>query len=303
MADTPRRAELAVAFVIREKLSWALPALRRLYSMAGTSFRLYFVDSRYPAAARPELDAFLSAQDNVVRIAAERFLYPNEALNLVLERAAEPYTLLLQNDVLIERGAPARLLRSAAALEADVVVPAILDNDNDARQPAPHRDSDDPVLFRATEEGIQGLPDPSPEWREGCRRIHYFENHCLLARTVALQAAAPFAPLSAVDHVEICVALWRQGGKAYADPKARVLFMDTPPLPLRPWEAPFFRFRWDPVRARLSHAYMRERWKVLNLFDKAPFVQRQHLALQPAALLDAYAPPFATDTWPEEFAA
>ena len=251
---------------------------------------------------RPQIDAFLAEKDNVVRIAAERFLYPSEALNLVLERATEPFTFLLQNDVLIGRGVPALLLESAAALGADVVMPVILDNDQQDGRPGQHRDSDEPVLFRDDAQGIRAWADTSPEWKDGCRRIHYFENHCLLARTAALRAAGPFTALSAYDHVEICLSLWRQGAVAYAQPRARVLFMDSPPLPLRAYECPFFRFRWDPVRARLSHAYMAGHWKMQNLFDKSPFVARQHLALQPGAVLDGYAPPFATDSAPEEFA-
>src|SRR4051794_34941306 len=110
---------VAVAFIIREKFAWSLASLKRLYALAGTPFTLYFVDGRYPAEVRPEIDAFLSDKDNVVRVAAERFLYPNEALNLVVGRAEEPFTFVLQNDILIGRDAPQMLLRSASELGAD----------------------------------------------------------------------------------------------------------------------------------------------------------------------------------------
>src|SRR3954469_25108584 len=130
---------VAVAFIIREKFAWSLASLRRLYALAGTPFTLYFVDGRYPTPVREGLEAFLAGKDNVVRIDAGRFLYPNEAFNLVLERASEPFVFQLQNDVLIERDTLRRLLDATAAVGADLMVPSVLDLQDG--KPALHRDA------------------------------------------------------------------------------------------------------------------------------------------------------------------
>ena len=78
--------EIAVAFIVREKFAWALASLKRLYALAGAPFTLYLVDGGYPPAVRAGLEAFLADKTNVVRIEVGRFLFPGEALNLVIER-------------------------------------------------------------------------------------------------------------------------------------------------------------------------------------------------------------------------
>jgi hypothetical protein len=86
----------------------------------------------------------------------------------------------------------------------------------------------------------------------------------------------------------------------YLDGHARALFMDTPPLPLRDYECAFYRFRWDRTRARLSQEYVRDKWRMGNLFDPGPFIERQHSALAPGKVLTGYASALEADQWPAE---
>src|SRR5215204_4545056 len=96
-------AGLAIAFVVREKFGWALPALRRLYAHTGEPFRLYFVDPGYPPQVREEIDRFLAGRD-VVHIRLPGFAYPNEQINAVLPRITEPWLALFKNDTLVGPG-------------------------------------------------------------------------------------------------------------------------------------------------------------------------------------------------------
>lgn len=264
---------LAVAFVAREKFSWSLASLRRLYALAGTPFTLYFVDGRYPHEARPGLERFLADKDNVVRVEADRFLYPNEALNLVLERAQEPYILLLQNDVLVARDAPAALLRAAQTRRCAVVAPVTLDAESGT--PAPHRE------------------------QEGAR---HFEMHCLLLELAAARSVGPLPPLSVHEHIDLGEALRGRGAEACFEDSARALFLASPPFPLRDFEQAYFRFRWDPARARLSQEHVRATWRLEALVDTTQFVARQQRALRPEGLLQRYASPFSDDLWDETLA-
>jgi GT2 family glycosyltransferase len=301
MAGVPPSAEVAVAFVAREKFAWSLASLRRLYALAGVPFRLYFVDGGYPPEVRPALDAFLADKSNVVRIAARRFLYPSEALNLALAGMAEPHVLLLQNDVLLGRGALASLLESAHRLQCDGVSPEVLDSASGA--PQAHHESSMPLAVHEREGLIWIEPEASSERREGYRRLHHFELHCMLFRTRSLRALAPLAPLNVHEHVDLALGLRQAGGMVYLDENARVLFMDTPPLPLRDYECAFYRFRWDRTRARLSQEYVRNKWRMGNLFDPLPFVERQHGALLPQNVLQRYDSALEADQWPAEISA
>lgn len=295
------RPETAVAFVIREKFSWALASLRRLYALAGAPFTLYLVDGVYPDAVRAALEEFLAGKDNVVRIEAGRFLYPSEALNAVVERISERYLFLLQNDVLIGRDTLKSLLQTAEEVGCDVVAPLVLDTD--AGVPGIHRDTANPVAVLEDAGRVYVARTAAPEWRQGRPRVHQFEMHCMLMSAEAARAVCPLPPLSVHEHIDLSVALWRLERAAYLDDRARVLFMDSPPLPLRDFECAYYRFRWDPMRARQSEGYVRSKWRLADLFDVMPFVARQHTALRPEAVLTRYETLFEPDLWPEEIAA
>ena len=242
------RPEAAVAFITREKFAWALASLKRLYALAGAPFTLYLVDGVYPPAVRAGLEAFLADKPNVVRIDARRFLYPGEALNLVVEQLAEPYLLLLQNDVLIGRNALGLMLETARELGCDAVVPQILDTDTGS--PAVHRATGFPVALceEAGRVHFDFAHAVDPQLRSGRARTDYFEVHCLLLGTAAARAVSPLPPLSVHDHIDLCVALWRLGMSAYLDERARVLYMDSPPLPLRDYEC----CTWTARRCRCA---------------------------------------------------
>jgi GT2 family glycosyltransferase len=293
----PSDPEIAVAFVIREKFSYALASLRRLYAFAGAPFRLYVVDSVYPDGVRTRLDQFLRDKADVVRIPAERFLYPTEAVNLVIERAREPYLFILQNDVLIAPGALQFALDTMKRLDCGVVSPVIYDVE--AGGPSLHRHTDAPAAI-LEENGLIHLTRAAvPERREDRERIHHLELHCLLMKTAAARAVAPLPPLNVHEHIDLCIALWRNGQTAYLDKRARVLYAGSPPLPLRDLEHAYYSFRWDVTRARQSHRYVRDRWRTADLFDPLHFVERQHTALQPSSILTHYDSVFDADIWPE----
>jgi hypothetical protein len=295
-AVTPQPAEVAVAFVVREKFAWALASLQRLYALAGVPFRLYFVDGGYPREVRAALDEFLADKTNVVRITARRFLYPAEAWNLALAGVTEPYVFLLQNDVLIGRGALASL-----RLDCDGVAPDILDSAKGV--PQAHHESSLALAIRERDGRLWIEADPAPESRDGYRRLHHFELHCLFLKTRTLRALGPLPPLSVHEHVDLALSLWREGKTVYLDEGARVLFLDTPPQQLRDYECPFYRFRWDLGRARLSQGYVQHKWRMGNLFDAMPFVERQHAALAQERVLSCYASVLEADKWPAEISA
>jgi hypothetical protein len=296
-----QQPEVAVVFHIRHRFAWTIATLQRLYALSGAGFRLYLIDGVYPQEVREALDAFLADKTNVVRIAARRFLYPNEALNLALARVTEPYAFLLQNDVLISRDALASALATLRRLDCDVVSPEVLDNV--AGAPAAHHESSAALVIRERADGIWVEPDASPEQRDGYQRLHHFEMHCLLLKAEVLRAVGPLPPLNVHEHVDLAVALWRQKRTVFLDRASRALVIDTPPGPLRDYECPYYRFRWDAGRARQSQELVRQRWRMANLFDVMPFIREKHTALQPPAVVAGYDSALETDRWPAEISA
>jgi GT2 family glycosyltransferase len=290
--------DVAVAFASWGTFSSALTALQRLYALACAPFTLYVVDSGWPAPVQQVLDEFLQTKDNVVRIGADRFLYPSEALNLIAGRVREPKILVLHNDILIGRGALARLSRSMDDLGADVVVPTVLDLERGI--PAQHRDADEAVAFVDREAKIHGVPETTPRWRQGCRQVDFFEFHCFLVRADALRAVLPLPPLNVHEHVDLSIALWRLSKTTFLETRARVLYAGSPPLPLREFERRYFAFRWDPERAKQSDVYVRNKWHIAKLYDAMNFIEHQQRALAPEAVLVRYDSVFAADEWPEE---
>jgi hypothetical protein len=293
--------EVAVAFTIRHKFIWTLASLRRLYALAQVPFRLYLVDGGYPSEVRPSLDEFLADKRNVVRLTARRYLHPNEALNLALRGITEKYVFLMQNDVMIDCDALPSAVETAKRLDCDVVSPEVLDNA--AGTPAPHHESSAALAIRERADGVWVEPDGSPEQRNGYRRLHLFEMHCLLMKTEALRAIGPLPPCNVHEHIDVAIAWWRQGRSVYLDEGSRVLVMDTPPEPLRDYEVPYFRFRWDRTRAQQSQEYVRSKWRMANLFDVTPFVDEKHAALLPDSIVTRYASPLETDQWPARISA
>ena len=292
--------EIAVAFVVREKFSWALASLRRLYAIAGAPFTLYFVEGFYPPAVLAEIDAFLAGKDNVVRIQAGRFLYPNEALNLVIERFTEPWLCLLQNDVMISGGILAQFLKSARALDCGLLMPATLDVEQGA--PALHRETDAAWDIVETAGRAAVVVVDEPEIRHGCMATWQFEKHCLFMSGAAARAVWPLPPLNTREHIDLAMRLKRGGFTGYLDPLAQAMYVPTPPMPLRDFECDYFRFRWDMLRARQSHDYVRETWHIDELQDAMRFCADQNRALTPQAVLRNYTAVSELAPWPEQFA-
>jgi hypothetical protein len=118
-----------------------------------------------------------------------------------------------------------------------------------------------------------------------------------------LRAAGPLPPCNVHEHIDVALAWWRQGRSIYLDERSRVLIMDTPPEPLRDYEIPYFRFRWDWTRARQSQEFIREKWRMANLFNVMSFVEEKHSALRPETIVTRYESALEADQWPAEISA
>jgi len=288
--------ELAVAFVVREKFGWALAALRRLYAHTGEPFRLYFVDPGYPPAVCKEIDSFLEGRD-VVRIKLPGFAFPNEQMNAVLPRVAEPWLAIFKNDTLV---APRwlELLREACARhEAAVAFPMLQETKDGAV--VLHRD----LMTRMVFTDVGGRLDvlrlakegELPVDADGVHKVHLVETHGLLYRTEVARGLWPLPLISARNHLDISINLWRRGITVVHDP--RVVMTSVFP-PIRDYDLSFFKQRWDQHAAYESHVYIHRRWGVVKVPNALPFI-RDHLEYaQHERVQRNYASPSEQDIYP-----
>ncbi len=271
-ALVPNRPDIAVAFIIREKFGWTLESLRRLYANCPEPFTIYIVDCGYPPEIRAGMEAFLESRAHVEWIDADRFLYPNEALNLVTARATEPFLCKIENDVFVEPGFLGFLSETSRALDCEIVAPLTLEAEP-GKAPVPHRDEDGGTRGRFEREPdgrVAVFERRSPDTEAGHTRVHRFELHAMLLKTEALRAMSPLPALNSREHLDLAMRAWTAGFRAYFDPRAVATYVYPP---IHGFDREYFRFRWDPAMALRSHAYVKATWNIRRMPRAMEFVR------------------------------
>lgn len=260
---------VAIAFVVREKFAWALPALQRIYRYTKEPFQLYFVDCGYPPELRSEIQTFLADFDNVTWIERTTYLYPNEALNLVIKRARESYLCLIQNDVLIEENFMSELLDTFVQQGCDIVWPMTYELEGGKREP--HRD--EYTDTRIEEQGdtfkVQQPKSPDEIENTAVRRIDHFEMHCLMFTRKAAESLAPFPRINTREHIDCAVCAYKKGLIVFANERARANYV-LPPI--HDFDADYFAFRWDAQLADASHREVALRHRISPMPSAMGFV-------------------------------
>ena len=287
---------LAIAFAVREKFGWALPALRRLYAYTGEPFTLYFIDPGYPSAVRAEIDRFLEGRGPVEVIKLPGFAFPNEQFNAALPRVTEPWVALMKNDTLVEPRWLALLMEACERHRAAVGFPMLHETRDGAV--IEHRDLMTRMMFVEAGARVDVLrPAPAgelPPDADGVHRVHLMETHGLLFRSEVARSLWPLPLISSRNHLDISISLWRRGIAAVHDP--RVVMTSVFP-PIRDTDLDFFRRRWDLHAAYESHVYIHRRWAVIKVPNAMPFI-REHLEYaEPDRVIRDYAGPSETDTY------
>ncbi|MEO8431347.1 MAG: glycosyltransferase [Acidobacteriota bacterium] len=265
MPATPTEP-VTVIVVPRERFSVARRALETLYRETEVPFRLIYVDAGSP----PDLAAHLERESRRLGfdlVRREAFLSPNEARNLGLSRATGRYVVFADNDLLVSRGWLSALVSCAEETGADLVGPlygigepekgrvhmaggtARIEEKNGSRTlREEHRFAG--RLLREVETGLR---------REETELVEF---HCMLARLETLRTLGPLDEeiLSTGEHVDLCLAVRKQGGGVWIEPAARVTYI--PPPPLLPMDRAYFRLRWSERWTRRSFDRFRVKWQL-----------------------------------------
>jgi hypothetical protein len=268
---------ITIGFVPRERFSVASKCLQRIFDCTPIPFNLTVVDCNIPQVYWQQMEMVLRNRGNVRVIRVDRYLLPNQAKNLVIQKSTDDFICLMENDVLVEECWLTNLIAACEEHPADVAVPLILEG-----QGGPvHFDNNLGHIKMAQQSDglkIEIVPRSTPKELDSSasrRSTHFMEVHCLLFRRKVFSRIGPFdETLNTREHVDLSLALHSAGVPVVFEPKSRVTFL--PPPFVEPDEREYFYFRWDIERATMCHDRIRERWNLLNLPSSIDFVKEQH---------------------------
>lgn len=262
--------DVAVAFIVREKLSVAFAALDALCSHTPRPFTLYLLRTAYSDAQTEAMIARASQCARVITVSTPGFILPSQALNLVCDRASEGYICVVENDVLVEPEYLTKMLSVAQQTRCSFVTPRILEGYTTGIH------FDPPVSFIERRNGelsstLVRNPRPGFPPIETIRRVYHLEKHCFLARTADLRALGPFEPfLTTGSHYDLAYRAFCANQVIYLTPHARVRFIAGP---ITASDQALFSWRWNLKRAESSNEYLRKKWNVRDFKSTVPFVK------------------------------
>ena len=246
-------SDVTIVVVPREQFSKAQISLESIYAATPQPFRLVYVDGNSPRSLRRYFEQQASALGFKL-IRTENYLTSNEARNIGLGEIRTKYVAFIDNDVFVQPGWLAALLRCAEETDAWVVGPLYCYG-TDGLDGKPHtvhvagadlRFVDDDRTRRLKEKG-RHVNRPVAEVRCALRRepIDLVEFHCMLVRTDTFDRLGPLDEklLSFCDHVDFCLAVRQAGGSVYFEPDAVVTHLAPPPF--APMDLPYFLLRWS----------------------------------------------------------
>ena len=254
----------SIVVVPREQFSVTERALDALLERTPEPFQLVYVDGNSPPAVRDLLRA-RAAEHGFELVRTERYLTPNEARNLGLERATGEHVVFVDNDLIVSDGWLPPLLACARETGAWIVGPLYLEGEPEERiihmaggtceftGVAPRRGL-------RTEHLLQHVHLDSLETPLGRTACDFVEFHCMLLTRGALDAVAPFDErlMNTREHIVACLDAAERGGGVWLEPASVVTYKAPPPLARA--DAPYFLLRWSERWTRTTLRYFIERY-------------------------------------------
>jgi GT2 family glycosyltransferase len=242
-------ARVTIIVTPRERFNVALDSLDSILAHTAEPYELVYVDGRSPRRVRQGV-AERAARHGFRVVRTDRYLSPNEARNLGVADVRTPYTVFVDNDLLVTDGWLSTMVACAEETGAWAVGPLYFEGDpaeevihmaGGVMQLAgePGRRS-----FK-TEHRFQGTPlgDVQDDVRRG--PCDFVEFHCMLVRTEAVRGLGPLdeSLRSTREHLDLCLAIHDAGGEVWFEPASRVTYSTPPPVALR--DVPYFWLRWS----------------------------------------------------------
>jgi len=255
---------LTVIVSAREVHAQAETSLRSVLAETSLHFELIYLDIASPPAEARTIAA-TCAKHGFAVVRYDAPIAPSLARRDVLDQVKTPYVLFIDNDVLVEPGAFAKLVACAEETGAGIVGPLYLIGD-ETRPVAIHMAGgrlyrDERNAFYAERHDLLNEPLEAAAGLER-ERVDLVEYHCLLARTALLRDHDLISNdvLFVHEHIDLSLRARELGFETWFEPAARVTYLALPPRRLQ--DLAFFQWRWSEAGCEASLAAFAKRWPV-----------------------------------------
>jgi len=284
-ASEPAHNAPAVTIIVtpRERFGVAIESLEAVVAQTEPPYKLIYVDGNSPPAIAAKLkDICESSGFTYLRF--NHYLSPNKARNIGQRLADTELVAFVDNDVVPDRGWLRELVACARETEADVVAPLTcqkLPLHSEIHQ-AGGEFADDVRAFFARPEKERRITDIHVHQGKRIGEVvltrgetQCCEFHCTLVRRDVFTRWGDLDErlLATKEHIDMCMTVWRNGGKVMFEPKSVVTYLfpsGARPLVREDWE--FFLLRWSPVWQQRSLEHFQRKW---SLFDDPYFKKRR----------------------------
>ena len=269
-----RAAPLATIVVTpRERFGVAVESLLSVLKDTRKPYNLVYIDAGSPNKIAAQLHDICKTNGfHYVRL--DHYLSPNAARNMGQRLVGTPYTVFLDNDVIVSSGWLDALVTCAQETGADVVAPLTcqrLPLHAEIHQAGGEFASDHRAFFeiapetrRITDIHVkqgQKVAEAQLEREE----TQCCEFHCALVRRDVFERLGELdeSLLATKEHIDFCMKVWSSGGRVLFEPAAIVTYLfPSRDRPLNRDDWAFFALRWSPAWQRASLEHFQKKWSL-----------------------------------------
>ena len=265
------KPEVTIVIVPRERFSLTPSCVETIYQHTKEPFQLIVIDANSPEPVAGDLRRWEASHSNCRVIRGDKFLYPYEARNLVLEHLTTDWIAFVDSDIVVGPSWMTHFLTTARETGVRVVHPLYLVEQGG--KVVIHMT--DGKLKRIQQNGrerfhlVMGHVTQEVKEAQGLKRQEsdFLEFHTFLIHRDLLQKMGPFEPFTLAEDVHYSLKLRELNEKIIFEPKAVVTYIAGPPF--EQYDLPYFRFRWDLKRGKVSVDRLRERWPLTDAYCDA----------------------------------
>ena len=258
-----------IVVVPRERFSVARRSLAAILDNTAGPYRMVYVDGGSPAPLARELRRE-ARRHGFELVRSDRYLTPNGARNLGLERVTTRYAVFIDNDVVPAAGWLENLVRCAEETGAWVVGPLYFIGEPEREEihmaGGDARIEEDATGRRFVEAHRHVGKHPAEVREHLVRgRCEQVEFHCMLVRTDVLGPGRALGPLDEAlsciaEHTDVCLTVAARGGQVWFEPSAVVTYITSGGL--RWYDYPYFLLRWSEGWTASSLEHFRAKWRL-----------------------------------------
>ena len=284
-AETNELTAPSVTVVVtpRERFGVAVESLQSVVDHTQEHHRHIYIDAGSPKPIA-EKQRTICIANGFRYVSLENFMTPTAASYMGQRLVDTPFTVFLDNDVVVSDGWLGALVTCAEETGADVVAPLTcqrLPLHHEIHQAGGEFAADRQEFFEISPDRrritdvhvLQGQKVDDVDLERG--ETQCCEFHCALVRGDAFVRFGQLDEnlLATKEHIDFCMTVWAGGGRVMFEPSSVVTYLfPSRERPLNREDWPFFMLRWSPAWQRASLAHFQQKW---SLYEDPYFAKRE----------------------------